>query len=157
MMGQAAVASLRQRLDATFDRASQTSSDAEVLSDLARYLCVLVSGFLEQAVVELVLEHVRRRSSPTVLRHVESQLRRRFTNAKCQRLIELLGTFDPELRTQLEGVLVDEYRDAVDGIVDLRNRIAHGQGSVPLTMDRVREYYERIKSVVEAIERLCLL
>ena len=33
------------------------SVDAEIQSDLARYLCVLVSGFVETAVAELAIEH----------------------------------------------------------------------------------------------------
>ena len=91
MNGKAVVAALRQRLDATFERIGQVSDDveSELLSDFARYLCVLVSGFLEQSVVELVLEHVRRNSNRTVQRHIEARLRRQFANANSQRLIDL--------------------------------------------------------------------
>lgn len=51
--------------------------------------------------------------------------------------------------------LVDEYKDAVDGIVDLRNNIAHGR-NVGITMTRVQNYYVRIKGVVERVAQLCL-
>jgi len=49
---------LKQRLDATFERIDEIDSVAiEVQSDFAKYLCVLVSGFLERSIVELVQEH----------------------------------------------------------------------------------------------------
>jgi hypothetical protein len=60
MNGRAEVWRLKQRLDATFERAGRVGSDLELQSDFARYLCVLVSGYMEKAVVELVLEHSRR-------------------------------------------------------------------------------------------------
>ena len=83
MTGKPAVAALRKRLDSTFERMEQVSDDVELelLSDFARYLCVLVSGFLEQSVVALVLEHVRRNSSPTVQNHIEARLRWQFAKA----------------------------------------------------------------------------
>jgi hypothetical protein len=70
-MGRAEVASLKKRLDATFLRASSVTTEAELLSDFARYLCVLVCGFLDQAVMALLLEHARQRSQPSVLRYDE--------------------------------------------------------------------------------------
>jgi hypothetical protein len=73
MNGRAEVVRLKKRLDATFQRIKDldTSPDLEVRSDFARYLCVLVSGYLEKAVVELVQEHARTNGSPTLQRFVE--------------------------------------------------------------------------------------
>lgn len=153
MTGRAEVSRLRQQLDATFARARALGDDIELQSDLARYLCVLVSGFLEQAVVELVLEHTRSRAAPSVQLYVESQLRR-FTGAKAKRLVELLGSFDTEWRVHLEGFLVDERKAAVDSIVDLRNSIAHGR-SVGVTLSRVGDYYGEIRVVVDRVADLC--
>ena len=153
MTGRSAVHAHKQRLDATFERCNNASEDPEVLSDLARYLCILVSGFIEQAVVELTMEHVRCCSAPTVQKHVESRLRRQFTNPKSQRLIDLLYTFDNAWGSDLESFLDDEYRDAVDAVVELRNRISHGR-SVDVTMHRIRDYYQRVKKVVEQIADL---
>ena len=85
MSGRAEVWRLKQRLDATFKRAARVGSDLELQSDFARYLCVLVSGYLERAVTALVLEHSRRKSAPSVQRFVESQTRR-LNNVNSQRL-----------------------------------------------------------------------
>jgi len=85
--------------------------------------------------------------------HVEQRLRQ-FTNAKAQRVIGLLGSFETDWRKDLENDLVDEYKDAVDGIVDIRNTISHGR-HVGVTIVRVKDYYARIKDVVDHIEKLC--
>ncbi len=122
MTGRAEVARLKQRLDATFQRVASIGSDLELQSDFAKYLCVLVSGYLESAVAELVLEHARRSGSPSLQRFVERNTRR-FTNANTERLQNLLGSFDPDWRQTLESFLVDELKDAVNSLVDLRNRM----------------------------------
>ena len=158
MTGRMAVDGLKRRLDATFDRAARAASgglEAELLSDLARHLCVLVAGFLEQAVVELVLEHGRSHAHPTVQRYLDRQLRRRFTNVSSERLIQLMGSFSDDWRTNMERYLVDEYKDALNGVLALRNRIAHG-GHTDVTIVRVRDYYARVQKVVDYIADMCV-
>lgn len=153
MNGRAEVSRLKQRLDATFKRVANIGGDLELQSDFARYLCVLVSGYLETAVTELVLEHARRAGGPSLQRFVDLRTRR-FANANAQRLQDLLGSFDSDWRVALETLLVDEFKDAVDSIVDLKNTIAHG-GSVGVTYQRVSDYYARVQRVVEQIADLC--
>lgn len=153
MNGRAEVDRQKRRLDATFERARAAEADAELLSDLASHLCVLVYGFLEQAVVELLLEHVRHRSDQSVQRYVEARLRR-FTTAKATKIMELLGGFDPNWRADLEVFLVDERKDAVDSVVNLRQMISHGRGATP-SMATVRGYYDRVKDVVNHLAGLC--
>ena len=153
--GRAAVTSLKQRLDATIQRCSAATDDPELLSDLARYICVLVSGFIEQSVRELFLEYVRCRSSPEVHRYVDSQLKRSLLNAKTGRIVELANSFDPNLGSRLNAFLDNEYKDAVDGVVALRNTISHG-GFVGLTMQRMKDYYDRVTRVIDEVASLCV-
>lgn len=154
MTGRGEVHRLKQQLDSTFARAATLGDSIELRSDFARYLCVLLSGFLEQAVVELILEHARKRSGPSVQEYVESQMRR-FTNAKAQKLIELLGSFDPDWGKGMTAFFVTGgTKEAVDSIVDLKNTIAHGR-SVGVTITRVTAYYGQIQVVVSKIADLC--
>ena len=76
MTGRAEVERRRRQLDTTFARARGLDADAELLSDFARYLCVLVSGFVEQATIELLLEYVRNRSERSIQSYVEGRVRR---------------------------------------------------------------------------------
>ncbi len=153
MTGRAEVTRLKQRLDATFQRVKGAASDLELQADFARYLCVLVSGYLEKAVAELVLEHARRTGGPTLQRFVELRTSR-FANANSQRLQELLGSFDPDWQSSMNAFLADELKDAVDSLVDLRNSIAHGE-SVGVTYQRISEYYGRVQKVIDRIADMC--
>jgi RiboL-PSP-HEPN len=157
MTGKSEIDRQRKRLDAAFDRASgaaKAGADAELLSDLARHLCVLVAGFLEQAVIEIALEHVRTHSHVSIQRYAEGRLRR-FTSANAKNVIELLGSFDPDWKTDLEAYLVDQYKDAVNGVVDLRHTVAHGRFA-GVTIVSIRSYYERVKHVVDHCIQLCI-
>ena len=155
MTGRAEVRRLETRLDATFQRVKSLGPnvDIEVQSDFARYLCVLVSGYLEKAVAELVLDHARRNGGATLQRFVEYETRR-FTNANSRRLLDLVGSFHPDWRRSLETFMVDDIKDAVDSVVSLRHTIAHG-GTVGVTYQTIGGYYERVKKVVGQIGMLC--
>ena len=156
MTGRAEVSRLQAQLNATFERGKRLAAvgaDLETQSDFARYLCVLVSGFLERAVTELILEHSRRYGGPTLQRFVEANTRK-FANANCKKLKDTLGTFSPDWRTKLDTILVDESKDAIDSVIGLRHLIAHG-GSGGITYHRISEYYKRIQLVVDEIAHLC--
>jgi hypothetical protein len=125
----------------------------EIRSDFARYLCILVSGYLERALIEILLEHARGAGGATLQRFVEVRTRQ-FANANCRRILDLIGNFDPGWRSELEGVLKDEMKDAIDSIVGLRNRIAHGT-PVSVTYQRIRNYYAQVELAIEEVERVC--
>ena len=153
MTGRAEVARRRQQLDATFDRARGLNADAHLLSDFARYLCVLVSGFVEQATIELLLEYVRIHSEPRIQSYVECRVRR-LSNLNTPKLINVLCSFDQEWRSKLEMFIVNEYKDALDGLVDLRNTVAHGGYAGGVTLSRIDGYYVRIKKIIKRIADL---
>jgi len=143
----------KQQLDHVFEQTTSVSQDAEILSHWARYLCVLVSGFLESSIRVLYSQYARTKAAPNVANYVEAQLKY-FQNAKMERILELARSFSPqwelELRTSSEG----EPKDAVDSIVANKNNIAHGEG-VGVTVSRMKRYYESALAVVETIEAQC--
>jgi len=154
MTGRASIHSHRQRIEAVFARSSSLSDDTELLADHARYLCVLVSGFIEKALSEVVLEHARRCGSPSLQRYVECNTSR-FTNANSEKVLQLLGSFDTDWRKDMEEFIVDEYKDALDSVISLRHQIAHGS-SVGVTYVRIKKYFDSIIKVVERIQDLCI-
>jgi len=154
MTGRAEVARQRRQLDTTFARARDLHADVELLSDFARYLCVLVSGYVEQTTIELLIEYARTHSDPRIQRHVERGVRQ-VTNLNSQRLIDVVGTMDPAWRSELEDFIVDEYKDALDGIVALRNSVAHGR-YVGVTLSRAIAYYTRVKKIIDRVADLVI-
>ena len=154
MTGQAEIHQLKQRLDATFDRVKGVGQDAELQSDFAKHLCVLVSGYIERSLIVLILEHARGKGAPTLQRFVE-QRTKRFANANASRIKELLGDFDPDWRLELENILVDERKSAIDSIVSQRNAIVHG-GSSRITYYSISKYYQQAQHVIDQVAKLCV-
>jgi hypothetical protein len=155
MNGKQQVAAHRARVEAVFARAKriEEDGDAEIRSDLARYLCVIVSGYLEKSVSEMLIQHARRSGSPPLQRFVERSVGK-FTNANCGKLMSLFSTFDPRWGSRLQAVLVDDVKEAVDSVVANRHLVAHGE-NVGITYARMWEYYQRITQVVEVIILMC--
>lgn len=152
MNGRAEVSRLRKRLDATFGRMPSTSSEPELQADFAKYLCVLVSGFFENAIVALILDYVERRSAPEIMTFVERRLSR-WTNPNAERIANLFGAFRADWKNSLDDFLVDQRRDSVNSLVALRHQIAHG-GSVGTSLSQVKSYYTTIIDVVDHLANL---
>lgn len=152
MSGRREVHRLRARLDAAFGRAPDPSSDPEFQSDFAKYLCVLVSGYLESAVCALLLAYAQRRSSPDVASFVERQLGP-WTNPKAEKIIDLFGAFSQDWRDDLTTFLVDQRKDSVNSLVALRHKIAHGE-SVGTSLSQVKSHYRVINEVVDHVTNL---
>jgi hypothetical protein len=152
MTGRAEVSRLKGRLDATFKRAPPPSAEVELQSDFARYLCVLVSGFLENAITALILDFAERRSSTEIASFVEDRLDY-WTSPNTEKICSLLGSFSADWRAKSERFLVDERKAGVNSLVALRHKIAHGE-SVGTSLSQVREYYLTAQKVVDFIIEL---
>ncbi|WP_341675899.1 HEPN domain-containing protein [Niveibacterium sp. SC-1] len=149
MNGRREIHRLRTRLDATFDRAPTATAEIEVQADFAKYLCVLVSGYLESSLRALLLAYSQNRSAPEIASFVERQLGP-WTNPKAEKIVDLFGAFSKTWKDDLEGFIVDERKDSVNSLVALRHKIAHGE-SVGTSLSQVRRHYETINGVIEHV------
>ena len=140
----------KQRLDSLFKKYEDLPDDYELKAHWSRYLCVLVSGFIEIAVRETYSEYSKKQASTNVSNFVAGNLSR-FRNPKMGRILEITGQFSEDWRLGLEGLTEGEQKDAVDSVVDNRNRIAHGE-NVGLSYSILKEYYRNVVKVVDAIE-----
>lgn len=154
MTSRRSIHALKSTLASSFERASQIDHGSELASDFSKYLCVLLSGYLEKAVAEILMEYTKNKSHLNIQRYIEGQLNS-FTNANATKLINLFGSFNPDWRTDLEGFLVDDMKDAINSVVTLRHAIVHGR-SASITVSAVKDYHKRINQVVEHLITLCL-
>ena len=144
---------LRTRLRAAFARAKTLEGgDPEMVSDFAKYLCVLVSGFVETAVGELAVEHCRARSHKTVLSFSTSHLDR-IQNLNAEKLTQFIRSFDSGWALRLVEFMEGQRKDALDSVIGLRNQIAHGQ-SVGLSLARITQYFDKVDELVVFVEKL---
>jgi hypothetical protein len=151
--GRQEVLRLKQRLDDTFKRADDIDpSSLELRSDFARYLCVLVAGYLERATQELTIEWCRKQSSPSIQRYASRRLKG-LQNVNGARLFETLGDFEPLWRSELESDYGEEI-DVLNSLYGNRHRIAHGN-DVGLTLVQIKEHYRSVQRLVQfMIDRL---
>ena len=126
------------------------SDDPELQAQLARFLCVLASGFIEQAVVAILESHARSQSSPRVARYVDSQLSR-LNNAKFEDILVLLSGLDPNWRDHFERSTSLEVKDAINSIVNNRNLIAHGQ-LTGISLGTFNQYYRALNGFIGDLE-----
>jgi hypothetical protein len=146
-------ASLTEVLDAAFERVKRIDiSEFELRADFSRYLCVLVSGYLEQSLRNAAAEYVRFRASPTVANFAIKSTDR-ISNLNTDRILGFLISFDPSWEVPLNALLVDEVKDAINSVVALRHGIAHGQPG-DLTYERIARYYGQVKRAIAEIEKL---
>lgn len=143
-----------QQVDAVLDRARSLGAidSPEVQSDLARYACVLVAGYVEQSTKSILGEFVRVRASAEVHRYAERRLAR-VRNPNANDLMTLAGDFDPEWRTSLQAVLGDERKAALDSVIANRNGIAHGR-SVGIGLVQIGAYHQHVKAVMRELALL---
>ena len=131
-----------------------STRDLEMLGHWGRYLCVLTSGFVENAVREILSQYTRASASPAVsryaIRHIDD-----IRNPKAGRLVEIMSSFDSRWGRELEDFLQDNFRgDAVNSIMQNRHLIAHGRNS-NITVGQVDQCLTRIVEIVDLLERQC--
>jgi len=143
----------KQQLEHLFELVTSFQDDDELISHWARYMCVLVSGFLEAAVFEIYTEFARAKSQDFVVNYVQKQLTR-FQNPKMEKILSLAGSFNGLWRDKLKEATDGELKDAVDSIVNNRNNIAHGRNS-DITYGRIKEYFKKAVKVIDMLEDLC--
>ena len=142
---------ITSRLDRVFE-SSKSIDDDEVKSHYARYLCVLTSGYLEEAIKIIIRIYVDNRTPPTISNYIIS-LTSSITNLKTEKLGSFLNAFNSEWKDKFESILTDEEKDAIDSVVANRHKIAHGQ-NVGVSYIRVKEWYKNVKCVVQKVSEI---
>lgn len=141
----------KQKLEGIFAMVDGASLSGELASHYARYLCVLVSGHIEQSAKELVMQYVRLRSEQRVTRLVGRQLNR-VRNLDQESLKALIDNLDAEWWPTIESGYPDELA-AFDSVVAVRNSISHG-GDGGITLATIKQYFAQVSTVLSALSDL---
>jgi len=145
----------KSQLDDLFSKISTLDSDFEMQSHWAKYLCIRVSGFLEVAVSTIYKNYAKNKAAPFVVNYVDKQLSS-FQNPNMEKILKITRAFNPDWAKEIEIELINnsEIKDSIDSIVDVRNKIAHGE-NVGITYARIKRYYEVALKFVEFLENQC--
>jgi hypothetical protein len=144
----------KQKIDYIFAKVESVSIDDEMMSYLVKYLCVVVSGFIETSVREIYSDYAQNKAHKYVANYVATKLKR-FSSPKIKNILGLAACFSQNWRDELEKAVNEkDIRFAIDGLVDDRHHIAHGE-DVGVTFGHIREYYAKAIDLVKLIEQQC--
>ena len=143
----------RNRLDRLIRQTPALSDDLYLRANLEKFACVLVCGYIEVSIREILQEYTRTRASVEVGKYVNSQLEW-FRNPNMERILQLVGAFSEEWRESLESETQGRIKLQVDSLVNHRNQIAHGR-DVRISHTKLKEYYQSAQAVVELVEERC--
>lgn len=144
----------RKRIEFLFEAAPKAVGDSfELRSHWARYVCVVVSGYIESSIRQLLTGYCADRSSPAVARYAASKIRW-FQNAEMDRIVDLFCQFDPAWEQEILHGIDDEHKAAVNSIIGNRHSVAHGDTS-SITISSLRTWYGKANEVIDLLVGLC--
>lgn len=119
-----------------------------------RYICVMISGFLENAIGLVYSDFVYKTSQRPTATYASSTLLR-IQNPNSDRFIKTASAFRSDWGDALREYLNEGGRkEAIDGIMNNRNGIVHGKDT-GITLATVKDYLRRALEVIEFIEHQC--
>jgi hypothetical protein len=143
----------KKKMDLLFENIKNFKGDEEISSLLSKHLCILVSGYLENSIRDIIYDYAKTKSHQNIANFVSVKLKR-IGNPKIEAILQLVGSFNSDWRDTVEKQLDDELKEAVNSIVRNRNQIAHG-ADVGITFGQIYRYYERSNRVIKIIEKEC--
>jgi hypothetical protein len=131
------------------------NSNTETQSDNAKYLAVLVSGYLEQAIKEILLHYSTSKSTIEISKYLRDTWPT-SKNMNTTNIESILNKFNEKWSTEFSEWLNDTRKGDINSIIKWRNFIAHGQESntTGVTLVSVKEKFTTIKDLVSLIENM---
>lgn len=140
---------LRSIHDAFFNCASQTTGD-ECQAHWGRYMCVIVAGFLENALFQVWRDYFDCTNRSQV--KVPSE-----QNPKADAFLERARKYNQTWAEEFETYMNDNGRGlAIDSVMTNRHQIAHGGYSNISLQQVVNDYLPKCIEVVEYMESALL-
>lgn len=145
--GRTEISRLRKSLDDLFDRVATVDPEGEIAGDLNRYLCIRVSGFVEQSLLSLGRAAVERLSGNIATAFSLSWLER-APNPTAREIERLVGRFNPLWQAELGDYLAEEERRSrLNALVGIRNDVSHGKNQ-GVSRRQAQEYFALAIDVV---------
>ncbi len=140
---------LLETAEATFEE------DDEMRSHIAKYACILCSGFLENAIHYIYVDYVKKETlSPSIISFATVILNK-VINPNSDKVKDIAKSFKSEWVPELNAFLQNEERSAaLNYIIRDRHKIAHGKYS-DITLKRIREYHNKAVEVINYLEVQC--
>ncbi len=129
--------------------------EEEMQSHLAKYICILCSGFLENVVKIIYSDYAKNiTTSEAIISFISNNLNS-INNPNSERLRGIAKSFNIAWERDLNAFMIAEDRNTtINYIMKERHSIAHGKDS-EITLRRIREYHLKSLEVATFIESQC--
>ncbi len=140
------------RIAGLIAKAKEFEPDDVLRSHLAKYICVLCSGFIENSIYHTFSDIAENSCTPSVvLTYTKSQLYK-IQNANAEKIRALAKSFHPDWDEKIKNYLQENNRGAaINYILKDRHNIAHGRDS-DITIAKLEEYLNKTVEVIKYIE-----
>ena len=141
-------------VDDLFKQINSFTGDPFIKSLLTYYLCVRVSGFLENSVRTIFLDYSIPMSRGNVPTYISNKLKK-FPNPTWSAIIELATDYNKLWADNLKKTIKPSVPSALDSINVNRNAIAHGSTS-SITIGDLTSYYNDVLILIDELENVCV-
>jgi len=136
-------------------RQDYSTIDSVVGSHILNHICVLVSGYLEKE-LQNILENYKQSSHCTThecKKNIQSM--RNIQNAKWCSVRPLLTNIDKKVILQLSKLKdFDLIIQSIDNIVKTRHKIAHGENVTNLTIKVMKDDFKNINRFLKKLNNI---
>lgn len=144
------------QLNALFRQVEEAAAgNQELYAHWAKYLTVLVSGFIEECVEEIFSNYVDNCSNAKTACFVKSSIAGMRSNPNYDKLRKIVSKFDANWARSLDEYSKQEGRqDALNSVMNVRHAVAHGRDT-GITMSSLRSYFDKCVDMLIFIEKQC--
>lgn len=141
------------QIDSLLRVISSKEIDEFELSNWAKYICVLSSGLLENAIKWIFSEYAYSNTKKPIASFINVQLGR-IRSPSCELFITIAAAFNQKAAEELKIELDSKgYGDAIDSIIRNRHLIVHGKArDCSVSFVQAKQYYENAKKGLDIIE-----
>lgn len=127
----------------------------KVNSYLAKFLVVFICGMYEEAIEGIIKDMVNKIDNKNISNYIKNTISFSFRSPNFENIKKLLKNFDSSLEKDLQKLILEKNRIALENIVINKNSIAHG-GKITITINDIINYYKDSKIVIEKIDKIIL-
>lgn len=142
----------KQHLDNIIEKGKKTNALDGTQDEWAKYLCIQVSGFLENTIKNIILNYSTANSIQQITKYITSKTKN-LTNLNEDSLRQLINSFSKEWRKIFE-IKIKENRvlkDSVDSLIAVRNKLAHGENQT-IRYTTVEKHFENVQKIVIIVQ-----
>lgn len=148
------IVSHEHRIDILFQKAAAITDPADQ-AHWAKYLCVLVSGYIEESLRTLLEQYALTRAAPVIQNYVSRSIGD-ITNCSINKMRSILARFSHEWEVDFQVRLethrnADQLKNAVDSVVANRHEIVHGR-QVGLRYASIVKFWGNVKVVIGMLD-----